>query len=102
VDSGYRNYPPVTRSKNLEPEIIATCVRWYLRFSLSLIRPDWFDPLSLHPWSGLQHFLKALIEAIFDYIDNNNQNPHVFVWTAPADKIMNKIAKCKEALDALH
>ena len=21
-----------------------------------LIRPDWFDPLSLHRWSGLQHF----------------------------------------------
>lgn len=46
--------------------------------------------------------VKALIEAILDYIDNNNQNPHVFVWTAPVDKIMNKIAKCKEALDALH
>jgi len=48
------------------------------------------------------HNVKALIEAILDYIDNNNQNPHVFVWTAPVDKIMNKIAKCKEALDALH
>jgi hypothetical protein len=46
--------------------------------------------------------VKALIEAIFDYIDNNNQNPHVFAWTAPVDKIMSKIAKSKEALDALH
>src|SRR5439155_7563128 len=29
------------------------------RYSLiedRLIRPDWFDPLSLHRWSGLQHF----------------------------------------------
>ena len=51
---------------------------------------------------GSFHNVKALIEAILDYIDNNNQNPHVFVWTAPVDKIMNKIAKCKEALDALH
>jgi transposase len=46
--------------------------------------------------------VKALIEAILDYIDNNNQNPHVFSWTAPVDKIMSKIAKSKEALDALH
>ncbi|MBI4444925.1 MAG: IS630 family transposase, partial [Acidobacteria bacterium] len=44
----------------------------------------------------------ALIEAIFDYIDNNHQNPHIFVWTASVERIMNKFAKCKEALDALH
>src|SRR5213594_1289068 len=42
---------------------------------------------------GSFHNVKTLIEAILDYIDNNNQNPHVFVWTAPVDKIMNKIAK---------
>ncbi len=46
--------------------------------------------------------LRALIEAIHEYIDSNNQNPHVFVWTASVEHIMNKIAKCKEALDALH
>src|SRR5215468_1865146 len=27
--------------------------------------------------------VKTLIEEILDYIDNNNQNPHVFAWTAP-------------------
>jgi len=51
---------------------------------------------------GSFHNVPALIEAIFDYIDNNNQNPHVFVWTASVERIMTKIAKCKEALDALH
>jgi len=51
---------------------------------------------------GSFHNVKVLIEAIFDYIDNNNQNPHVFVWTAPVERIMNKIAECKEALEALH
>ncbi len=51
---------------------------------------------------GSFHNVPALIEAIFDYIDNNNQNPHVFVWTAPIAQIMNKVSKCKEALDALH
>lgn len=44
----------------------------------------------------------ALIEAIKKYIENHNQNPQVFVWTAPAAQILSKVAKSKEALDALH
>jgi transposase len=44
----------------------------------------------------------ALIKAIMDYLDNHNQNPTVFVWSASVERIMAKIAKCKEALDALH
>jgi hypothetical protein len=43
-----------------------------------------------------------LIAAIKEYMENHNQNPRVFVWTAPAEKILTKIAKCKEALAALH
>src|ERR1051326_4777458 len=31
-----QNRPAIFRGRHLEPEIIATCVRWYLRFSLSL------------------------------------------------------------------
>lgn len=42
-----------------------------------------------------------LIAAINEYLVNHNQNPQVFVWRAPVDKILAKIAKCKEALDAL-
>ena len=44
----------------------------------------------------------ALTAAIKNYIDAHNQNPHVFVWTAPVEHILTKISKCKEALDALH
>jgi transposase len=43
-----------------------------------------------------------LIAAITLYLENHNQNPQVFVWTASVKHIMDKIAKCKEALDALH
>jgi hypothetical protein len=43
-----------------------------------------------------------LIAVIKAYLDNHNQNPRVFVWTASVKAIMAKIAKCKEALDALH
>jgi transposase len=44
----------------------------------------------------------ALIDAIKEYLANHNQSPRVFVWTAPVEQILLKIAKCKEALDALH
>lgn len=43
-----------------------------------------------------------LIAAIMDYVENHNQNPRVFVWSAPVDKILSKIAICKEALETLH
>ena len=44
----------------------------------------------------------ALIAAIKDYLDNYNQNPQVFVWSAPVERILAKVTKCKEALDAVH
>jgi hypothetical protein len=50
---------------------------------------------------GSFHHVTELIRAISDYIDNNNQNPRVFVWSASVEQILTKLAKCKEALDAL-
>jgi transposase len=46
--------------------------------------------------------VKALIAAIELYLKNHNQQPKVFVWSAPVERILVKIAKCKEVLDALH
>jgi transposase len=46
--------------------------------------------------------VKDLIKTINSYIESHNQNPKVFVWTASVQSIMNKIAKCKEVLDAGH
>ena len=43
-----------------------------------------------------------LIAAINEYLENHNQNPQVFVWSASVENILGKINKCKEALDALH
>ena len=51
---------------------------------------------------GAFRSVPELIAAIEDYMSNHNQNPRVFVWTAPVESILTKIAKCKEALDALH
>lgn len=44
----------------------------------------------------------ALIAAIQDYLNHHNQNPKVFVWSAPVERILAKISKCKEVLGTLH
>jgi len=44
----------------------------------------------------------ALIKVIKDYLENHNQNPKVFVWSASVEKIMTKISKCNEVLESLH
>lgn len=46
--------------------------------------------------------VQGLIDAIMAYIEGHNHNPTPFVWSAPVERILAKIAKCKEALDALH
>lgn len=51
---------------------------------------------------GSFYNVPELIRVIEQYIKTHNQKPQVFVWSAPVEKIMEKIAKCKEALDALH
>lgn len=51
---------------------------------------------------GVFRSVPELIAAITEYLDNHNQNPRVFVWTASVKGIMAKISKCKEAFDALH
>jgi len=51
---------------------------------------------------GSFHHVAALMAAIEEYISNHNQNPQLFVWSAPTERILAKIAKCKEALAALH
>ena len=64
--------------------------RWFREITVKRIRRGTFQNVP------------ALIAAIKDYIDNHNQHPQVFVWTAPVEQILAKVAKSKEALDALH
>lgn len=51
---------------------------------------------------GVFRSVPELIAAINEYITNHNQHPRVFTWTAPVEKIMAKVAKCKETLVTLH
>ena len=64
--------------------------RWFRDLTNKRLRRDSFE------------HVPRLIAVIEDYIAQSNQNPHIFVWTASVASILAKIAKCKEALDALH
>ena len=64
--------------------------RWFSEITTKRIRRGSFQNV------------KELITAINNFIESHNQNPLVFVWTASVQAIMNKITKCKEALDAGH
>ncbi len=64
--------------------------RWFREITDKRIRRGTFRSVS------------ELIVAIEEYLNNHNQNPKIFVWTASVERIMAKVTKCKEALDALH
>jgi transposase len=64
--------------------------RWFRDLTDKRIRRDSFGSVP------------ELVATIDQYVAHSNQNPHVFVWTASVESILAKIAKCKEALDALH
>jgi transposase len=46
--------------------------------------------------------VRELRAAIEDYVHHHNLKPRVFTWTASAERILAKVTKCEEALDALH
>jgi len=82
--------------------------RFHLHFTptssswLNLVE-RWFRDLTTEQLRrGSFGSVAELIATIDAYLHNHNQNPQVFVWSAPVERILAKIAKCKEALDALH
>ncbi len=55
--------------------------RWFREITDKRIRRGTFESVP------------ALVAAIEDYLAHHNQNPQVFVWSAPVDRILAKIAK---------
>jgi transposase len=52
---------------------------------------------------GAFRSVKALEQAIQDYLDHHNENPKPFVWTATADTILSRVARvCKRISDSGH
>ena len=48
---------------------------------------------------GVFHNVPELIKAIMTYIDQHNQHPKSFVWTAKAETILQKIQRARRMLD---
>lgn len=52
---------------------------------------------------GAFRSVKALEQAITDYLDHHNENPKPFVWTATADTILSRVARvCERISDSGH
>lgn len=45
---------------------------------------------------GSFYNVPVLIRAINEYIENHNQNPKIFIWGAPVERILEKISKVKK------
>lgn len=98
---GTHKHPRVTswlrRHPRFHLHFIPTSSSW-----LNLVE-RWFRELTdKRIRRGSFRSVPELIAAITQYLDNHNQNPRVFVWTASVERILTKVAKCKEVLGAVH
>jgi transposase len=51
---------------------------------------------------GVFHSVAHLEQCISRYLDNHNADPKPFVWTATTRKILDKVARAKQALESQH
>jgi len=98
---GTHKHPRVKRWLHRHP-------RFHLHFTptasswLNLVERWFRDLTDKRIRRGSFESVTELIAAIDDYLEQSNQNPHIFVWTASAESILAKITKCQEALETLH
>ena len=50
---------------------------------------------------GVFQIVERLIEAIRAYIDEHNENPKPFVWTAKPEDILEKVRRARAVLDKI-
>jgi len=50
---------------------------------------------------GVFHSLDELIYAITDFIDDHNDHPKRFIWTAPVQRILEKVERARKTLDKI-
>jgi transposase len=64
--------------------------RWFRELTVKRIRRGSFSSLP------------QLIEAIDEYLNENNREPKPFIWTASVEKILTKVNRCKGISETLH
>ena len=53
-------------------------------------------------WKGFtNHWKDDVVAAISGYIDAHNEDPNPIIWSATADKILEKVGRARAALDNL-
>src|SRR6202522_277909 len=96
IVDNYRTHKHDTVNKWLEKH-----PRFHLHFTptssswLNLVE-RWFRDLTEKAIRrGVFYSVPDLITAIEQYLDTHNEDPQPFIWTASADSIIEKIARCK-------
>lgn len=51
---------------------------------------------------GVFHSVADLEAAIKDYLENHNDDPRPFIWTAPAADILKKVSRGRQVLESVH
>ena len=50
---------------------------------------------------GVFHNVKQLVDAITAYVDEHNEDPKSFTWTAKVDDILAKVRRARAVLDKM-
>lgn len=98
---GTHKHPKVqrwlTRHSRFQLHFIPTSSSW-----LNLVE-RWFRELTdKRIRRGVFRSVKELIKAIQEFLDNYNDDPKPFVWTASVSKILEKVGRSKAILETLH
>lgn len=64
--------------------------RWFRELSQKRIR------------RGVFHSVHELVQAIQEYLEQNNKEPQPFAWTASVQKILEKVQNCRAIFETLH
>jgi transposase len=84
------------RHKRFHIHFIPTSSSW-----LNVIE-RWFRDITQNRIrNGVFKSVCQLEQAIRDYIDHHNANPHTFVWTKTAEDILQKVTRARAALNKL-
>jgi transposase len=86
----------LNRHKRFHLHFIPTSSSW-----LNLVE-RWFREITdKRIRRGVFQSVERLIEAIRAYIDEHNENPKPFVWTAKAEDILEKVRRARAVLDKI-
>ena len=87
----------VRRHPRFHLHVIPTSSSW-----LNMVERWFRDPTDKRIRRGSFRNVRELMAAIAAYVHHHNLKPRVFTWKASAESILANVAKCQEALDALH